>query len=148
MPNYSATRATIVTGTSEKTMIEIATPSTNAALVYHFGISFDGVSASATPVLVELKRATASITGSSLTPAQLSTDGPSTANVTAKHTGTAGSATNLGNTLYQWAIPPTTGYEEFFPDNRLITVAASSFLRVNVTAGATVNATVFLAWQE
>lgn len=148
MPNYSATQDGIATGTSLKTLIEIATPATAAANVYHVWVDFDGISASAVPVLVEIVRATASITGTTLTPSQLGTEGYATANVTAKHTATAGSGTNLGNVLMKRRIAPTTGWELFLPDNRLFVVGASGFLRLNVTAGATVNATVGIAWQE
>lgn len=148
MPNYSATQADIATGTSLKTLVEIATPSTAAANVYHWWIDFDGVSASAVPVLVEIVRATASITGTTLTPSQVGTEGYATANVTAKHTATAGSGTNLGNVVWKRRIPPTTGFDLYLPDNRLIVVGASGFLRMNVTAGATVNATVGFEWGE
>jgi hypothetical protein len=148
MPNYTATQDAIATGTSLKTLIEIATPATAAARVYHVWVDFDGISASAVPVLIELVRATASITGTTLTPSQVGTEGYATANVTAKHTASGGSGTNLGNVLMKRRISPTTGWELFLPDNRLITVGASAWLRMNVTAGATVNATVGFAWEE
>lgn len=154
MPDYSATRDAIATGTTIKTMIEIATPATHAAEVFHFWVDFDGVSASATPVLVEVVRATAAVGGSSaLTPVRIGLLGPSTAGVTAAHTGTAGSGAgqsgaNLGGVVWKRRIPPTTGFDLYLPDNRLIEVDVSGWLRVNVTAAATVNATVGLEWNE
>lgn len=148
MANYTATQDAIATGTALKTMIELATPATNAAQVYHWWIDMDGVSSSAVPVLVEIVRATASIIGTALTPSRLGTIGPGTAQTTAKHTGTAGSGTNLGNVIWKRRIPPTTGFDFYVPDNRLLVMDVSTFLRINVTAAATVNATCGLEFDE
>jgi hypothetical protein len=146
--NYSATQADVVLAAALKTALEIATPATNAASLYHFWVDFDGISASAVPVLLEIVYATASIGGTTLTPTRVGGLGPTTANVTAKHTAASGSGTNLGGVAWKRRVSPTTGFDIYLPDNRLIEVGVSSFLRMNITPGAAVNATVGFEWQE
>lgn len=154
MANYSVSRSGIATGTSLIAVMEIFTPALGpSAKVYHWWIDFDGVSASATPVLVELTRSTPTagatrLTATTIVSTQISTEGPATGLVLAVHTATAGSSSNLGDTVVKRKVPPTTGFDMYLPDNRLIVIGAAASLRMNVTAAATVNATVGFEWEE
>lgn len=142
---YVATQSAIATGTSLKTLVEIATTSTDRAVVYEWWIEFAGTSSTAAPILVELLRATAAITGTTLTPVKL-TDFAPTATLTAKHT-SSGEGTP-GDVLEKHYVHPQGGLIKQYPLGREIEVPVSSFLRIRVTAGADVNAAVGMAWEE
>jgi hypothetical protein len=119
----------VTTGTSIKTMLQIATPSTRGIRVVEWGISFDG-SAAATPIrceLIDTATVAATVTG-----------------YTASGEGTI-TATRTGDVQL---VAPTTQYVKMWPLGREFRVAASRFLRVRVKAAAAVNATCYVVWDE
>lgn len=147
----------VATGTSIKTLLQIATPATRAIKVVEWGISFDG-SAAATPIRVELidtAAVAATVTAhvaAGLQPyddpgavASLMTIGSTTATgYTASVEGTI-TASRTGDLQF---IAPTTQYVKQWPLGREFRVAASRFLRVRVKAAAGVNAYCYIVWEE
>lgn len=144
---FVATKSAIPTGTALKTLLEIATPASARATIFKWWVEFDGVTAN-TSALVELVRASATITGTALTIVKYDDFAlPATGLVTAKYNATAeGTATDIIEAHY---VPPTSGYQ--WPDfpGREISVPPSSFLRIRVTVPTTgVNACVGMAYEE
>lgn len=141
----------VTTGTSIKTLLQIATPSTTGITVVEWGISFDG-SAAATPIECELVTTSGAATVTSLTPSlytagsntSLCVGGSTATGYTASGEGTPGTC-NYGDVQL---IAPTSQYLKQWPLGREFFVPASSFLRVRVTAGAAVNAYAYIIWQE
>ena len=143
----------VATGTSIKTLLQIATPSTTNITILEWGISFDG-SAAATPIEVELFGTTVGASvGTSLTPtsfgdpnavASLCVGGTA---ATCFSPGTEGSVANLRYFDLQ-LVAPTNQYVKQYPLGREPEIAASQFLRIRVTAGTTVNAYCYIIWEE
>lgn len=154
MPTTAAF-APVTTGTSIKTLLQIATPSTRVMRVVEWGISFDG-SAAATPIRCELVQTDVAATvtahvASGVQPyddpsalASLMTLGTSATGYTATAEGSI-TATRHADLAF---VAPTTSYAKMWPLGREFVVPVSKFLRVRVTAGAAVNAYTYCVWQE
>lgn len=148
----TAAQVAVTTGTSIKTLLQVATPSSRAIRVVEWGISFDGSSA-ATPIKVELIQTDVAATVTSLTPtpyddsnapASLCVGGASATGYTATVEGTV-TATRMGDVQF---VAPTSQYVKQWPLGREFMVPVSKFLRVRVTAGAAVNAYCYIQWVE
>lgn len=141
----------VATGTAVKTLLQVGVPSSTGILVVEWGISFDG-SAAATPIECELVQTSGAATVTSLTPSlftagantSLCVGGTSATGYTASAEGTPGTC-QYGDVQL---VAPTNQYLKQFPLGREFFVSASSFLRVRVTAGTTVNAYCYIIWQE
>jgi hypothetical protein len=145
------------TGTAIRTMLQLATTTTDAIKIVEWGISFDG-SAAATPIQVELFGCTGAATmstalaatdvtrfgdptGSDVAPLQYSTalSGYATAAVT------EGTVANY-NSFDLQLIAPSAAYVKQFPLGREPSTALSTFIRVRVTAAASVNAHIYVCF--
>jgi hypothetical protein len=143
----------VATGTALKTVLQVAPVGTDIR-VHGWGISFDGVSATAEPVKVGLvDTANPSTTGTSLTPEEWEgTDGQASLAVG----GAALTAYNLTveptETVVRYLdgqeVHPQTGYSVFWPEARHPSVKAGRFLKVRLLAAATVNCLPFVLWEE
>jgi hypothetical protein len=154
MPTTAAL-AKVATGTSIKTMLQIATPSTRPLTVVGWGVSFDG-SAAGTPIICELietdvaATVTAHVASGIMkyndpnAPPSLVTLGTSATGYTATAEGTI-TAVRYGDLE---DVQPTNQYAMWFPEGREFQVAVSKFLRVRVTAGASVGCHTWIAWIE
>jgi hypothetical protein len=151
----TAAGSKVATGTSIKTMLQIATTSTQNLRIREWGISFDG-SAAATPIQVELVETSGAATVTALSsadvvglnqPAQLGTQvsfGTTSTGYTASGEGTPSTSRLLDYQL----IAPTNQYVIQYPLGHEPLVAASKFLRVRVTASASVGAICYVVWKE
>jgi hypothetical protein len=151
----TAALAPVTTGTAIKTMLQIATPSTEQLRVVEWGISFDG-SAAATPGKVELIETDVAATvtahvaagivkvNSPNDVASLVTLGTAATGYTASAEGT----TTASRLLDYQLIAPTGQYVIQYPLGREKEVAASKFLRIRVTFGTAVNAVCYVEWEE
>jgi len=149
------------TGTAIRTMLQLEAGANNRFTVVEWGISFDG-SAAATPIKVELFGTTVAATMST---AFVAADlmPYNDANVEASnltlggttHSGFATAAVTEGTVANYRAfdtqlIAPTSQYWKQFPLGRepVVAVGTGKFLRVRVTAGASVNAYIYVVWAE
>jgi hypothetical protein len=151
----TAALAKVTTGTAIKTLMQIATPSTESLRIVEWGISFDG-SAAATPIEVELIDTNVAATVTAFVAADivklnapndvgtLMTLGTAASGYTSTAEGTITSARLLDYQL----IAPTGQYIIQYPLGREPAVAASRFLRIRVTAPAAVNAVAYICWEE
>jgi hypothetical protein len=158
MPTTAAI-AKVSTGTTIKTMLQIATPSTRQFQLISWGYTIDAVPGS-TGGIVELIQTDVAATviahvASGVqpldpnAPASLMTLGTSATGYTASAEGTPTAIRTFDTDL----IPPTAGavsinYDwQWLPDERPI-VAVSKFLRVRVTMAAAVNMLCWVCWDE
>jgi hypothetical protein len=145
----------VTTGTAIKTMLQIATPSTEPIFVVEWGISFDG-SAAGTPILVELIDTDVAATVTAHVAAGLPnlTDPngrPSNMTLGTSATGYTGSAEGsitASRVLDAELVAPTNQYRLQWPLGLWPQVKVSRFLRVRVTAAAAVNALCDVTWEE
>jgi len=155
MPTTAALTA-VTTGTAIKTMLQIATPSTQAIKVVEWGISFDG-SAAAAPIkceLVDTGAINATVTAhvaagvqpydNASNPASSMTLGTAATGYTSSAEGTI-TVTRYGDLQY---IAPTNQYVKQWPLGREFHVGVSRFLRVRVTAAAAVNCYCYIIFEE
>lgn len=158
MPTTAAI-AKVTTGTSIKTMLQIAPPSTREITVVSWGYSLDAIPGS-TGGIIELLQTdvAATVTAHVASGVQpLDPNAPASL-VTLSASGTGYTSTVEGSITATRSfdtdqIPPTAGavsvnYDyQFMPDERPI-VAASKFLRVRVTFAAAVNMLCWVVWDE
>jgi hypothetical protein len=147
------------TGTAIRTMLQIATATDNKIKVVEWGISFDG-SAAATPIQCELidtgAIAASAMTAHTATGVQPYNDASAPASsvqLGAALTAFSTAAVTEGTpTATRYAdlqlVAPTNQYVKQWPLGREFDVAVSRFLRVRVTAGASVNCYTYVIWEE
>ena len=130
-----------------KSIAELGTSATDRAKIIEWSVTFDGVTASAVPVKVEVGRFSSAVTtattlaGAKLDPA----DG--TASSTARHSTTAeGAGTASDPQIFR--VPPTGGLFVQYPLGRELVLAVSTFFRIRCTAAAAVNVSFHLVWEE
>lgn len=141
----STVDAIALVAATTKTAMELATAATARAVLVQWWVEFDGVSASAVPVKVEVARGSGTITGTGITAVKYKDYAPA-ALTTVKHTASAeGTVTDV---LEIHRVSPTSGILIQYPLGREIEVPVSSFIRLRLTAAANVNATVGMAWEE
>lgn len=152
----TAAPAPVTTGTAIKTLLQIATPSTEDLLVVAWGIDFDGTAAAA-PIKVELidTDVAATVTAhvaSGIVKLNAPNDAGSLVTLSTTGTGyTASAEGTVGSTSRLLAfrqVAPNGGYEYEFPLGREPKIAVSRFLRIRVTAAAAVNASCWVRWEE
>jgi|HubBroStandDraft_5_1064220.scaffolds.fasta_scaffold00014_44 hypothetical protein len=141
----------VATGTSVLTMLQITNGSTRPLKLVEWGCSFDA-SAAATPIEVELFGTTVAAT--SMNTGFVSTyDDPNApasqvSSVQYWKTGQAeGTVANYRPADLQ-LLPPTNPYIKQWPLGREFQVAVSTYLRVRVTAGTSVNMYCYVIWEE
>jgi hypothetical protein len=151
----TATPAALSAATA-KTVVLILAASVNQPAITEIGVSFDGVTSSAVPVLVELVSGTAGTAG---TPRAALAAGKqlrgwpaSTSQTTAADTYSGEPGTQLVNR--KWFVPPNGGlFVEQYPLGReptgIITSATDAKTwSIRLTAPATVNAHAYIEFEE
>lgn len=158
----TAATAKVTTGTTIKTMLQLATPSTRQIQLISWGYSIDAPPATTSVGVVELLQTdvAATVTAHSASGVQpLDPNAPASL-LTLSTTGTGFTASAEG------AITATRAFDvvhvpgltaggdgiapyvyQWMPDERPI-VGVSKFLRVRVTFAAAVNMTTFVCWDE
>lgn len=156
----AAAAAAIATGTSIRTMLQLATNTTTPAIRYvEWWVEFDG-STAATPIKVELMRHTTApqTTLTAYVAGDIAKVNDPNAPASSIQLGTALSGysntttdvtpTGTPVSLETHFVPPTSGIYVQFPLGREPEVQVSAFSRVRVTAGATVNCIAGVMWEE
>lgn len=147
---YSATtegEEALAAATAETLLALIGATTTKAKLI-EWGVSFDGTSSTAAPVVVRLVRATVDGTGTAATEKPWDPDAP-TAAVQAKHSYTA-EPTKESQALIEVEVHPQGGVSFQYPLGRepIIDNATGSILCIEATAPAIVNALAYMVWEE
>lgn len=147
------------TGTAIRTMMQLATSTVDGIYIVEWGISFDG-SAAATPIQVELFGCTGAATMSTAYVAAditlMSDPGGGVSNnlqfssaLSAFATGAVTEGTVANYRLFDLQlIAPTGQYVKQFPLGREPQALLSTFVRVRVTAAASVNCYTYVVFGE
>ncbi len=158
----TAAQAKVTTGTSIKTMLQIATPSDEQMLLISWGYTIDVPPATTSTGVVELLQADVAATVTAHVAAGVQNLDPNgnPSNMTLGTTATGYTSSNEGTvaatrmfdvvevpglTAGGTANPPYV--YQWMPDERPI-VAVSKFLRVRVTFAAAVNMVCWVCWDE
>jgi hypothetical protein len=140
--------AVALAAATAKSIIEIATPSTSRCWIKEWWIDFDGVTASAVPVLCEIGRFSAGVTtATGATPDTWNT-GPASLMTCKVSTTVEGAGTRTAHSGWLKRIPPTSGFHYVAPEGRELLLPISAFFRIRLTAAAIVNATCGVIWLE
>jgi hypothetical protein len=151
----TAAIAAVATTTSLKTMLQLATPSTQGMTIVEWGISFNG-SAAATPIKVELLSCTGAATVTAYNDADITRLTAPTAEATLMTLGTSASGYTASaegtpasvDMLDAQFVAPTNQYVKQWPLGREPEIAVSRFVRIRVHAGASVDAICYVVWAE
>jgi len=141
-----------------KTVLQVAAPSTTDIRVLGWGLSFDGASGTAVPVICQLADTdvaasgltsfTPELWGNTLQPASLCVGGAALTGHGGGVTPTEGTITNIHQMDAQH-VHPQTGYSIWFPEGpQQPRVAVSRFLRIRCLAPAVVNVIPWVVWME
>lgn len=144
---YSATSGVgALTAATARTLIELATGATIDNVWVGFDITFDGVTATAVPVKVDIISTTASGTGTSHTPARIGNAQARASITTAEILTTVEGSTPT--VLMSWYVPPTSGFSYQWPLGRELGMTVSKFFGLRCTAPAGVNALANVFFEE
>ena len=147
--------AAFAVATTAKTLLYLKAGSTNPAVISAFGISFDGVTASAVPALVEMCSSTGATAGTagSIGTVKMIKGYPSytpISTATGQYSAEPGTLTSIA----QWHVPAFMGSMVIqWPLGREPTLqitSATDMLAVSfrVSAPAAVNAVAYIIWEE
>lgn len=131
-----------------KTVLELGSTATDRVKIKEWWVDFDGVTASAIPVKVEVQRFSAAVT-TATTLAGDPLQGDPVATAVAKHSTTvegAGAATAGSGWIKR--IPPTSGFHYVAVEGRELLLPISAFFRIRCTAAANVNVAAGIVWEE
>jgi len=156
-PSYTAAGVVteVATGTALRTVLQLATPSTTSAQIIGWGISFKGVAAADSPILVQLMATdTGMSAATSLTPTAW--DVPAATSLCVGGTGaTAVADASVTETtitasrlLDAQEIHPQTGYSVIWDRADWPTIQRSYFCRIRVTASVDVSCLPWLRYFE
>jgi hypothetical protein len=144
---YSVTSGAVaLTAATARTLIEIATGATIDNVWVSFDITFDGVTATAVPVKVDIISTTASGTGTTYTPVKIGNSQNRASITTAEIATTVEGSTPT--VLLSWYVPPTSGFSYQWPLGRELGQTVSKFFGIRCTAPAGVNAIANLLFEE
>lgn len=157
MPTTAA-MVKVTTGTTIKTMLQLATPSTRMIRVLSWGYCLDAVPSSAGLIELVQTDVAATVTAHVASgvqpldpnaPASLLTLGTSATGYTSTNEGTPTATRSFDSNL----IPPTAGASDlnydmqFMPEEQPL-IPISKFLRVRVTFGGAVNMLTYITFTE
>jgi hypothetical protein len=145
---FGSVDAVALVAATAKTVLEIATPSTMDLKIVEWWVDFDGVTASAVPVKIEVGRFSAAVTtATSLTPSKYCNSASPASAATVKQGTTVEGAGTASDVIIK-RISPTSGFHYVAPLGRELYMPVSTFFRIRLTAAAGVNAAFGAIWEE
>jgi hypothetical protein len=135
-----------------KTVLQVATPSGSDIRLNGWGISFDGASGSAVPIICQLIVGDVAATVTAMTPDLWDPGYPASACVggtsaTGYNASVEGTIT-VAQALDTQHVHPQSGYSLWWPEAHRPRVTVSKFLRIRCKAPAIVNVIPWIMWQE
>lgn len=137
----------VTTGTAAKTLVQLVAPANQRIKVKEISISFNGISNTATPILVEIVRQTSAGTMSALTLRKADPDDSETIQSSALQNATV-EPTDGGDVPMAEYVHPQTGYTWQAPFGEELVIPGGGRLGVRVTAGASVSACARVKGEE
>jgi hypothetical protein len=142
------TPAVALAAATAKTCAAITGGAGDSVTLIEMAVSFDGVTASAVPVTVELCDFTVATSGTRTTGSPTQTRGQRVA-VTSAFFHTYTVEPTVLTVLYRWYISPNGGlFHLQFPLGREPDLVVAKGMAIRCTAPATVNTTVTMVWEE
>lgn len=144
---------TALVANTTKTVLQIATPATTDIRIIGWGVSFDGASGTAVPVICHLIQGdvaatvtaqTPEVWGHDLQPASLCVGGVSATGYNASVEGTM-TAIRYFDSQH---VHPQAGYGIIWPESFQPKIAISRFVRLRCRAQAAVNVIPWILWAE
>jgi hypothetical protein len=156
---FAASEAINLGAATALVVLDVAMTSTNRRIApVEISVSFNGVSATAVPVIVRLVRTTvAPVGGGTITQAPVPLDPNSPASLATAYMPTTASpgvyattAPTVGVTLRTWYVPPTSGQVIQLPlgQEMISPAVAGSGFGIQCVAPAVVAAITYLTWLE
>lgn len=141
------TGAVALTAATSKTILAVIAAANAPLRITELGVSFDGVSASAVPVTIELCKSTQAGAGTttSQTPVQIR---GATRTVQAAGARNYSAEPTVLTTIKRWLVHPQSGMAIQFPLGREPEQLGGAALCLRVTAAATVNAQGYIEFEE
>lgn len=144
---FSATKSGVaLAAATAKTAVQVIAATNHAVKVWGLAVSFNGVSNTDEPALVQIVRQTDAGTMSALTPTKKDDSVGDTLDSTAQHTASAEPTTT--DVLWESYCHPQTGLREFFNEKTCPVIGAGDRLGVRLTAPDAVDCTVQLDCEE
>ena len=142
--------AIALTGGTAKSVLELKTASTTRIWIKEWWATFDGVTATNTPVKCEVGRFSSAVTTATSFTAGKFDAADGTPDTTATHSASTEGAGTIDAGAGSWRIPPTSGYHYIAPLGGELVVPVSGFWRMRLTSATSqnVNATVGVVWFE
>lgn len=149
---FSLSSGEVPTGTAAKTILQLTAAANHAVMVKGWGVSFQGVTNNADPILCQLIRQTSAGTGgSSVTLQKINPDDSETLEASGQK-GPSGIWTaepsDASAVLDEVLVHPQAGREVYFPLTDPIKVPGSGRLGIKVTAGASVDCVATMKCEE
>ena len=130
-----------------KSIAELGTAANDRAKILEWWVEFDGATATAVPVKIEVGRFSAAVTTATTFTIDKYDPADGAASVTAKHSTTAEGAGTADDAVIH-RVHPQSGLYIQYPLGREWVLAVSTFWRIRCTAAASVNATFGVTWEE
>ena len=129
-----------------KTILQLIAPANHRLKVIGWGVFFDGTSATAQPVKVELLRQTSAGTMSANTPVKWDDSLAETLQTTAQDSATV--EPSAGDILERKEVHPQTSYEKIFPLSQEPIVGGGDRIGIRCEADAGVNVRAEITFEE
>lgn len=142
----AVTAEVALSAATAKTVLQLVAASNHRAKVLGWSVSFDGVSTTDAPVVVELERQTTAGTMTSLTPKKLDDSLAETLQTTAQHTATV--EPTSGDLLDSMNVHPQGGYQVMYPLGQEPIVGGGDRVGIVCTAPAAVNVIAKILFEE
>lgn len=144
---FTASKSAVaLSAATAKTVVQVVAATNHAVRVWGLSVSFNGVSNTDEPALVQLVRQSDAGTASALTPQKKNDSDGDTIDATAQHTATV---EPTGSTVvWEGYCHPQTGLSEFFNEKTAIHIGAGDRIGVKVTAPDAVSCTVTVHCEE
>lgn len=139
--------APVTTGTALKTIVQLLAPTNQRVKVNEIAISFNGVSNTDAPILVEGLVQTSAGTASAGTPVAVDGDMQETIQ-TATQLGFSSTEPTAAGVLFSLYVHPQSGVIVPLPGNRPIVLKGGTRFGVRVTAAVAVSATGYIDFEE
>ena len=140
---------TALTANTARTLVEVMTVAATGIIPVEWWVEFDGVTASATPVLVEVGIFSAqTTTGTATTPNLWSGGERMIGSACTCRTLITSEGSGTPSIVDRHRIPPTSGLLYQVPLGLELAVGATQSFRIRATAAAACNATSGIKWSE
>lgn len=144
---FMSVDAIALVAATAKSIAELAAGAGDRIKIVEWWVEFDGVTATAVPVKIEVGRFSADVTTATTFTIDKGDPADGAAATTAKHSTTVEGAGTADDVMIH-RVHPQSGIYVQYPLGRELVLAVSTFWRIRCTAAAGVNASFGIVWEE